>query len=313
MRYLLLAVVLVVASVMLPMVVMPERPTGQPVEPVEIAVLPADTTAAMPADPVAMSGPAAAASEAPDVEPVAASPVPGMALGDLALNAASALPFASLAHMFDGPVDGDGDAPAPSGLAIVKTFLPETAVAGAAPLLDMSAAMAEAPAAAPAEELLATTPETPAASVQTVAEVPSEPLAPVDIEYGTLRLDPVGEPIVLAVLGEDTAPAAAPEAAIPGVAEADALAAAKAAATELAEDAPADDATDDLGRLKVTAALLNMRAGPSSSHAVVTGLAQGAVTEVTGQARNGWVPVRVPGTGQTGWVFSRYMTPVEGA
>jgi len=57
----------------------------------------------------------------------------------------------------------------------------------------------------------------------------------------------------------------------------------------------------------VTASYLNLRTGPGSNHAVVVGLARGAEAELIERAGNGWVRVRVSGTGQEGWAFSRYL------
>lgn len=62
----------------------------------------------------------------------------------------------------------------------------------------------------------------------------------------------------------------------------------------------------------VSATALNVRAGPSSRYRVVGALTFGEQTVVTGVAKNGWVPVRAMATELEGWVFSRFLAPLDG-
>lgn len=61
----------------------------------------------------------------------------------------------------------------------------------------------------------------------------------------------------------------------------------------------------------VSASVLNMRAGPSSRNAIVGALSNGELALVTGEQKRGWVPVRAMGSEAEGWVFARYLGPVE--
>ncbi len=61
----------------------------------------------------------------------------------------------------------------------------------------------------------------------------------------------------------------------------------------------------------VSASVLNMRAGPSSRNAIVGALTNGEMALVTGEQQRGWVPVRALETDAEGWVFARYLGPVE--
>lgn len=69
---------------------------------------------------------------------------------------------------------------------------------------------------------------------------------------------------------------------------------------------PADGLAGEPG-LWVTASRLNMRVGPSSGAAVVTGLDGGTGLVPLGPTDGPWVEVRAPG-GQTGFVSSQFVT-----
>ncbi|MFW5734502.1 MAG: SH3 domain-containing protein [Oceanidesulfovibrio sp.] len=62
--------------------------------------------------------------------------------------------------------------------------------------------------------------------------------------------------------------------------------------------------------MEVTASTLNMRSCPSLRCGVVDVLHNGAVVEVLGND-SGFSRITVPGTGETGWVSDRYLTPTR--
>jgi len=63
---------------------------------------------------------------------------------------------------------------------------------------------------------------------------------------------------------------------------------------------------------RVTANSLNMRSGPAKRFSTITSLQAGAVAEVTGRSQSGWVPIKLVDTGQSGWVFHRFLAPIRG-
>jgi len=72
-------------------------------------------------------------------------------------------------------------------------------------------------------------------------------------------------------------------------------------------------ATSDSENLwAVSASVLNVRVGPSSKNPVAGTLTRGEHAVVIGDVQNGWVPVRSRAAELEGWVFSRYLVPVEG-
>lgn len=76
---------------------------------------------------------------------------------------------------------------------------------------------------------------------------------------------------------------------------------------DAAEAAEANADTAAGPRLWVTASRLNMRSGPDSGAAVVTGLAGGTALEPIGPTDGAWVHVRGPG-GQTGYVSGQFVS-----
>ncbi len=330
MRYLLLFGILIAASVTLPFVTMSEEPpSAQPVEPVDVVTLPPMEEAAPDAPAEVPAGSAAAATpeavlpldvtaDAPEtvieVADAGVTPrgaMPGLVMGNMALGFVSAVPFGVLPHLFDGS-DAEGrmtaDAPDVSDdagferFAALGMFQTEDA-APEAPSAEMADAMVEEIVedfeTVVAEET-APEPATPSeslASVPAPADDRSYPLAPATEEVGSLVMNANSDPIIISQISGVAAPAPAekPE---------------PAAAPEVAE-APASATDGEV--FKVTANALNMRAGPSSSHAVVTGLSKGELAERIGEVKNGWVPVRVKDGEATGWVFARYLARAEGA
>lgn len=68
-------------------------------------------------------------------------------------------------------------------------------------------------------------------------------------------------------------------------------------------------AEPDLDLLRVTGTVVNMRAGPSSANQVVGSLPRGTVAEAIGAPQNGWQQIRDLASGQTGWMFARFLEP----
>ena len=75
--------------------------------------------------------------------------------------------------------------------------------------------------------------------------------------------------------------------------------------TSIADTEPPVSSATDLRA--VSAAVLNMRAGPSSQNRIVGALARGERAVITGLAQKGWVPVRAMSSDIKGWVHSRYL------
>jgi uncharacterized protein YraI len=59
------------------------------------------------------------------------------------------------------------------------------------------------------------------------------------------------------------------------------------------------------GTATVTAGVLNVRSGPSTSHSVITGITFGTTVELMGNAQGGFYPIRVNGI--SGWVSGDYL------
>ena len=72
---------------------------------------------------------------------------------------------------------------------------------------------------------------------------------------------------------------------------------------------PARDPESPLHR--VTAVSLNMRSGPSNQFPPIAILRQGARALVSGRASDGWVRIELIDTGRRGWVFQRYLAPLD--
>ncbi len=310
MRYLLLVGLLIAASFALPYSRLSDTPVGQPVPPVQVATLGAmpdvmalGTDAAPVADAPA---PAVEVDAGPDVAPDIVPPVAAPVIASLPMPAPGPAP---------APADLSAPAKATADAAPLPPHLPVPAFAVQAfahlPYVELASLFAGEPrsarlsaeqaaadlmaAIAPqAPDIAAAAPPPPAAA-RRAPDPNSDPLGPVGERVTSLRLDRNTAPIVIATLNiPDPAPAA------------------PAAPAENTATAPAPaDAAPQL--LKVTASALNMRAGPSSSHAVVAGLTRGALAEPLGAPRGGWVRVRLHGSDRTGWLFTRYVEKVGGA
>ena len=63
---------------------------------------------------------------------------------------------------------------------------------------------------------------------------------------------------------------------------------------------------------QVAGSRVNMRSGPSTDFSVLITLDGGTTTEVIDRNDDGWVLVRVQGTGQEGWMAERLLEPVNG-
>jgi len=122
----------------------------------------------------------------------------------------------------------------------------------------------------------------------------SETLAPVSFGQGTLRMETTQDTdIIIAGSAETATP-------LPEV------------SLDVATNEPASG-TVATGMMQVSTQFLNMREGPSSSHPVVTGLTRGQKVEMLDAPQDGWVQVRLDGSGRTGWVFADYLSSVNGA
>lgn len=81
--------------------------------------------------------------------------------------------------------------------------------------------------------------------------------------------------------------------------------------SEAGNGAPAGDAaTGNNDWVEVTSAV-NMRAGPSSGNPTIKVQPRGAKLRVL-ERDGGWVHVEEPETGQTGWVYERYVSAAAG-
>lgn len=70
---------------------------------------------------------------------------------------------------------------------------------------------------------------------------------------------------------------------------------------------PAPPATPALATAQVKAGLLNLLKCPSLNCDVIEDLHAGQKVAVLSPVINGWVQVRVPGTGQEGYVLARFL------
>ncbi|MDF0601424.1 SH3 domain-containing protein [Psychromarinibacter sp. C21-152] len=327
MRYLLLFAILIGGSATLPMATMPDGSAERPEAPVETAALsvrPETPSAAAVPDASAVQTDVAAgpgmtrAAPGPGTEHTApgpgtthAAPLGPLPAPGLVLHLVRAAPFGRLTRVFDGE-------PAPE--TGPEVAMAETGAVGLSGMLTAFSAPAAAPRGAPDQTAAPTAPEAAANATAPTPErdgVPlgqandaySEPLDPAGDAVGELSLDESGsDPIILAVLADDAGAVSSerrPEDTAAAESPAPKPEATASVETETETETPAPISDRDM--LKVTASILNMRAGPSSGHPVVAGLAQGALAEVIGAEKNGWVPVRVPESDKTGWVFARYM------
>ena len=91
--------------------------------------------------------------------------------------------------------------------------------------------------------------------------------------------------------------------------------------TEDAEDAPQDTETaeapapppgaTDGTRLRVTGDRVNFRAGPSTGDEILAALTLGTEVEVIERVADGWVHLRVPDTGLTGYMSEDFLEPAD--
>ncbi|WP_299816207.1 SH3 domain-containing protein [uncultured Jannaschia sp.] len=84
--------------------------------------------------------------------------------------------------------------------------------------------------------------------------------------------------------------------------------------SETDDAAPASDsdrtATEaEAALFRVTGSRVNMRSGPSTAYGVIDSLAEGTLAERVGEADEGWMEIRVPDTGRTGYMSARFLQP----
>jgi uncharacterized protein YgiM (DUF1202 family) len=75
--------------------------------------------------------------------------------------------------------------------------------------------------------------------------------------------------------------------------------------------APAPEEPQPLPVRYVKAGSINLRAGPSTSDAVIGRLTRNEAVSVVGDAGDGWVLVRIEGDGAEGYVAARLLTDAE--
>jgi uncharacterized protein (TIGR02594 family) len=109
---------------------------------------------------------------------------------------------------------------------------------------------------------------------------------------------------------ESAPPADATASAASGVSTDSAGSTASDASTASTTPAASAEPAPAAPRLRVTAATLNLRAGPGKDEALVRELPNGTVLEQL-EAAGGWTRVRVPG-GAEGWVSSKYVEAHDG-
>lgn len=121
------------------------------------------------------------------------------------------------------------------------------------------------------------------------------------------------EPDAVAVAESDASPQEAPPEA-PVLVSHENMAVARERAPDPREEnrAPEAPPVEAADLRLVSATTLNVRAGPSSGNPVLGALAFGDKAAVTGERQGGWVQVRAIDIDLEGWVFSRYLTPVDG-
>jgi hypothetical protein len=76
---------------------------------------------------------------------------------------------------------------------------------------------------------------------------------------------------------------------------------------------PTETATTDNGapRLRVTGDRVNFRAGPSTEDEILAALALGTEVELIERVADGWVHLRVPATGLTGYMSGDFLEPAN--
>lgn len=74
------------------------------------------------------------------------------------------------------------------------------------------------------------------------------------------------------------------------------------------EVAAASDGSELL--LYVTAEMVNVRSGPSTTYPVIGKLAEGEAALLVGTDEGGWAPIRIEGDGIEGFVSSRYLSSI---
>lgn len=87
----------------------------------------------------------------------------------------------------------------------------------------------------------------------------------------------------------------------------------QADATDIAEtDAEVAAALPEIDLHRVTGSRVNVRSGPSSRFGVVTVATEGQQAEVIGE-EGSWIQIRFVDSGDEGWIFGRYLAPMDGA
>ena len=70
-----------------------------------------------------------------------------------------------------------------------------------------------------------------------------------------------------------------------------------------------EDVASRDGMLQVTGSRVNMRSGPSTADPVVGSLPQGTLAEAMGPTDRGWVEIRDPASGLTGFMSANFLEP----
>lgn len=74
---------------------------------------------------------------------------------------------------------------------------------------------------------------------------------------------------------------------------------------------PTTPAGNTANLAEVTATSVNLRGGPSTLNAVVGRVSFGDVVELRGEFSGGWAAIRHPDTGETAYISSQFLAPVE--
>jgi len=135
---------------------------------------------------------------------------------------------------------------------------------------------------------------------ETTTPEPSEEDAEEVARLNTIDLTAPPKPSTLIVVQSSDAPAGEPL-----------LTAVTAAVNEAVTEAVADTAASASPRLlAVNARSVNLRAGPSTSLAIVGNLKRGEQAELIAEAADGWLQIREISTGQIGYMAGRFLDPI---
>lgn len=107
-----------------------------------------------------------------------------------------------------------------------------------------------------------------------------------------------------------TAAVAAPAGIAPAIEKAVAIATPRPATVTLAAAEPAAPPQKDIR--EISGSVVNLRAGPGTKHGIITKLRLGEVVEVLGDPGEGWLKLRVVGTGRIGWMSDTLVTAAAG-